>query len=314
MRIIGPDELIFGVEDLEACRAFLIDYGLEEVERTEAGGTYHALDGTGITLRRRNDPALPKPLPTASMLRKTIYGVEDQATLDAIAAELSKDRDVVREADGSLACVDDLDFALGFRVTTRRRLDLPAEMINSPGAKPGRPANVLGADQEAEAKPRTLSHIVYFVPDMDQMANFYIERLGFVITDKFTNTGPFLRPQANHDHHVLFMIQTPAYMQGLEHLAFHMQGPTELMLAGSRMVKRGYESFWGPGRHKFGSNWFWYFNSPLGTHIEFDADMDLHDGDWIEREGPMSAENAQLFLFENVEKWAPGGPPPGAKG
>ena len=62
----------------------------------------------------------------------------------------------------------------------------------------------------------------------------------------------------------LFMIQTPEYMQGLEHLAFHMQGPTELMLAGSRMVKKGYESFWGPGRHKFGSNWFWYFNSPLG--------------------------------------------------
>jgi catechol 2,3-dioxygenase-like lactoylglutathione lyase family enzyme len=200
---------------------------------------------------------------------------------------------------------------IAFRITKRIKLDLPAELINSPGAKPGRAMNAVAANQDAEAAPRTLSHIVYFVPDMDVMADFYIKRLGFVITDKFTNTGPFLRPQANNDHHVLFMIQTPAYMQGLEHLAFHMQGPTELMLAGSRMVQKGYESFWGPGRHKFGSNWFWYFNSPLGTHVEYDADMDQHDGDWIEREVPMNKEAAQLFLFENIEKWAPGGPPPG---
>jgi catechol 2,3-dioxygenase-like lactoylglutathione lyase family enzyme len=186
------------------------------------------------------------------------------------------------------------------------------DLIDGDDVRHGRP-NVIGANQDAEAKPRTLSHIVYFVPDMDRMTKFYIDRLKFVVTDKFTNTGPFLRPQSNFDHHVLFMIQTPAYMQGLEHLAFHMQGPTELMLAGSRMVKKGYESFWGPGRHKFGSNWFWYFNSPLGTHVEYDADMDLHDGEWTERETPMSAEMAQLFLFENVEKWSPGGPPPEKK-
>jgi len=311
MRIIGPDELVFGVDDMTACAEFLADYGLTEVNKTDRGSSFEALDGTALTLRRRDDDTLPAPLRTSTMLRLTIWGVEDQGTLDAIEAELAKDRDVTRDHNGTLYCQDDCGFEIAFRVSTRRKLDLPAELINSPGAKPGRAANVIGANEEAEARPRTLSHIVYFVPDMDEMANFYIDRLGFVVTDKFTNTGPFLRPQANRDHHVLFMIQTPEYMQGLEHLAFHMQGPTELMLAGSRMVKKGYESFWGPGRHKFGSNWFWYFNSPLGTHVEYDADMDLHDGDWIHREGPMGPEQAQMFLFENVEKWAPGGPPPG---
>lgn len=72
-----------------------------------------------------------------------------------------------------------------------------------------RAATVIGADKDAPARPRTLSHIVYFVPDMERMSKFYIDRLGFVITDKFINTGPFLRPQANDDHHVLFMIETP---------------------------------------------------------------------------------------------------------
>lgn len=307
MRIIGPDELIFGVDNIADCRAFLTDYGL-----SEAGpDRFVALDGTAVILRATDDPSLPPPLPTATRLRETVWGVEDQATLDAIAAELSRDRPVTAAASGRLATVDDAGFRIAFQVTRRTRLDLPPERINSPGAAPGRAANEIGANEDAPARPRTLSHIVYFVPDMDRMANFYIDRLGFVVTDRFTNTGPFLRPQANDDHHVLFMIQTPEYMQGLEHLAFHMQGPTELMLAGSRMVKKGYQSFWGPGRHKFGSNWFWYFNSPLGTHVEYDADMDKHDGDWTMREGPMSKEAAQMFLFENVAKWAPGGPPPG---
>lgn len=307
MRIIGPDELVFGVDNRDACEAFLTDFGL-----TAAGdGRFEALDKTAIRLCATDDPDLPAPLPTNSWLRQTIWGVEDQATLDAIETELSKDRDVAKAADGTLSCKDDAGFQIAFRITRRVTLDMPAEMINAPGAKPGRAPNQVGADEEATAAPRTLSHIVYFVPDMDRMANFYIDRLGFVITDKFTNTGPFLRPQANLDHHVLFMIQTPEYMQGIEHLAFHMSGPTDLMLAGSRMIKKGYESFWGPGRHKFGSNWFWYFSSPLRVNIEYDADMDLHDGDWVMRETPMSAEASQMFLFENVEKWSPGGPPPG---
>ncbi|MBO9465825.1 VOC family protein [Tropicibacter sp. R15_0] len=309
MRILGPDELIFGVDNLEASAAFLRDYGLDESEP----GRFLALDGTGISIKEKDDPSLPPPLPTATMLRQTIWGVEDQEALSEIEAELSKDREVTRHEDGSISCKDDSNFEIAFRVTKRKVLNLPPELINSPGAEPGRAANVIGANEDAEAKPRTMSHIVFFTPDMEKMSKFYVERLGFVVTDRFTNTGPFLRPQSNDDHHVLFMIQTPDYMQGLEHVAFHMQGPTELMLAGSRMVKKGYESFWGPGRHKFGSNWFWYFNSPLGTHVEYDADMDKHDGEWIARETPMSKEASQMFLFENVEKWAPGGPPPGKK-
>jgi hypothetical protein len=93
-----------------------------------------------------------------------------------------------------------------------------------------------------------------------------------------------------------------------------MGGPTEVMLAGTRFVNKGYQSFWGPGRHKMGSNWFWYFNSPLGCHVEYDADMDLHNHAWVARQAPMSADASQLFLFQQRDKWAPGGPPPGAAG
>jgi catechol 2,3-dioxygenase-like lactoylglutathione lyase family enzyme len=157
--------------------------------------------------------------------------------------------------------------------------------------------------------PRTLSHVVYFVPDVAKAEAFY-ERLGFRCTDRFIGAGPFLQPAGSLDHHTLFLIQTPPAMKGCEHFTFHLAGPTELMQAGNRFVNKGYQSFWGPGRHKFGSNWFWYFNSPLGCHVEYDADMDLHDRSWVAREVPINADSSQLFLFQQRAKWSPGGPPP----
>ncbi|TMV87443.1 glyoxalase [Thioclava sp. BHET1] len=307
MRIIGPDEMIFGVDDIDASRQFLLDYGLDEESwDSAAGGTFTACDKTAITIRPRGDASLPPALVSGSTLRQTVYGVEDAGVLDDIEAEISKDTDVTRHADGSITFKDVVGFELKFQVTRRISIEMEPELINSPGAKPMRRFNKVGANEDAEAKPRTLSHIVYFTPDMPATEKFYVERLGFVVTDRFNGLGPFLRPQACIDHHALFMLHTPPYMQGLEHLAFHMQGPTELMLAGTRMIKKGYESFWGPGRHKFGSNWFWYFNCPLMTHFEYDADMDIHDENWKPRDADLDAEASQMYLFENVEKWSPG--------
>lgn len=307
MNIIGPDALVFGVDDLAACGRYLIDYGLKDA----GAGRFEALDGTAVVLRAKDDPALPPAMGTATLLRETVYGVADTATLDAIEAELMRDREVSRR-DGVLRCLDDVGFALAFQVTVRRPIALPAETVNAPGAAAQRAPNAIGVAPDMAALPRTLSHVVYFVPDVAKAEAFYT-RLGFVCTDRFTGVGPFLRPAGTQDHHTLFMIETPPFMKGCEHFTFHMGGPTEVLLAGTRFVEKGYESFWGPGRHLYGSNWFWYFNSPLGCHVEYDADMDLHDDAWTARETGMGADASQAFLFQYRQKWAPSGPPPGGK-
>ena len=305
MNIIGPDAVAFGVDDVAACKEYLTSYGLDPVDVDETGGFFAALDGTGVLVRHRNDPRLPEPLETANMLRQIIYGVADQGTVNAIADELAKDRQVRRRDDGSVEARDDTGFALKFQVTKRRPLDLPGEVVNAPGSPPRRAVNKIGVWEDMPAKPRTFSHIVCFVPEIPAAESFYVDRLGFKVTDRF-EVGPFLRPAGTRDHHTLFFIRTPAYMKGCEHLAFHMGGPTELMLAGTRFVRAGYQSAWGPGRHKFGSNWFWYFNSPLGCHFEYDADMDQHDDEWAPRETLISPEAAQAFLFEYAERKLPG--------
>jgi catechol 2,3-dioxygenase-like lactoylglutathione lyase family enzyme len=309
MNITGLDTLVFGVDDLAACGRFLTDYGL-----TPTGhGRFEAVDGTAVQILQRDDPSLPPPLPTRTMLRKTIYRVADAAVIEAIATELGRDRDVRRLPGGAIESHDDLGFVLGFQLDSRTLKTLQPERVNLPGSALQRPLNHVAVDDQADLRPLTLSHVVYFVPDEARATAFYTQRLGFRETDRLGGAGPFLRPAGTPEHHTLFLIQTPPFLQGCEHFTFHMAGPGAVLQAGSRFQAQGHTSFWGPGRHRMGSNWFWYFKSPLGCNIEYDADMDLHDDTWVARSLPMSADASQLFLFQARDKWIPtGGPPPGA--
>jgi len=310
MKIIGLDSLVFGVDDIAACNQYLTDAGLKPVGVNNNGGHFEAMDGTSVVIRGADDPSLPAPLPTAASIRKTVYGVADEETLAAIEAELSTDRTVKRLSDGSIETVDDSGFALGFQITIRKPLQCRGERVNSPGASGGRAVNEIGANPDAGTPtPTTLSHVVYFVPDVEKAEAFYRDRLSFRVADRFTNLGPFLRPQGTLDHHTLFLIGTPAFMQGVEHFTFHMAGPSEMLLAGKKFQDKGYESFWGPGRHIFGSNYFWYFNSPMNVHFELDADMDLHDDSWVAREVDAVKDTSQIFNFTLVPNWQPGGDP-----
>lgn len=307
MNIMGLDSLVFGTDEIQSCNEYFSDFGLIVDRADDNGGCFKALDGTSVVIKRNDDPSLPPALPTGASLRKTVYGVADQETLNAIAEELGRDREVKHLDDGSIETVDDMGFVLGFQKTVRQAFEKPAEKVNAPGDTPQRGVNVVGADSSAELTPRSLSHVVYFVPDVKKAEAFYVERLGFRVVDRFTELGPFLRPQGTLDHHTLFLVDTPPSMQGVEHFTFHMGGPTEVFQIGKRFQDKGYETFWGPGRHIFGSNWFWYFNCPLGVHFEVDADMDLHDDTWTPREAAIGADASQIFNFTLVENWQPGG-------
>jgi catechol 2,3-dioxygenase-like lactoylglutathione lyase family enzyme len=307
MDIIGPDTLVFGVEDLDGAIRFVLDFGLLERERDADGGIYEALDGTSLTIRRADDPSLPPPIAPSPNIRQVIYGCVDQDAVDQVAAELSKDRDVRAGNDGVISSHDDDGYPIAFQVTTRHALGVSAYGVNSPGTKPGRGINVIAADNEARPKAFTLSHVVLFTPDKLRAERFYAERLQFRTVDVFTNLGPFMRPKANPDHHTLFLIE--AGKVGLEHFAFHMAGANELLKAGWEFAQKGYKSAWGPGRHILGSNYFWYFNSPFGGKMEFDADMDLHDDSWEPRYLPALEDTSQIYLFEHVAKWSPRGGP-----
>ncbi|MEI8631757.1 VOC family protein [Vibrio sp. PP-XX7] len=91
---------------------------------------------------------------------------------------------------------------IGFQATTRKALDLAGEISNVPGSPFQRPVNQVAVNVDArQIRPRTLSHIVYFVPDPVKAEAFYVERLGFRCTDRFGRCGPFLQPAGTLEHH-----------------------------------------------------------------------------------------------------------------
>ena len=298
--------MVFGAADLQSSRQYLIDYGLEvclnDTNRLEA------MDGTAVVLRNADDSDLPAAPSPICQLRRTILGVASAHDLEAIAVELSKDREVKRMPDGSIESVDDSGYAIGFQLSRRKPCNAMGEVSNAPGSPIQRSANQLGVQAgRGRIQPRTLSHIVYFVHDVAKAEAFYVERLGFRCTDRFEGAGPFLQPAGSLDHHTHFLIQVPAFVPlGVEHFTFHFGGPTEVLQNGYRFCDAGYQAFWGPGRHIFGSNWFWYFNSPLGCHVEMDADMDQHDATWAPRTMPLASDNSQAFLLRYRKKWMPG--------
>lgn len=309
MNIVGLEYLVFGVDDIAGARQFLLDYGLEEAEYEPLkGGRYLALDGTGMIVRAGDDPSLPPLPPKASTpsLRETVYGVRDADALSTIRSHLEAERTVSVDNDGTVHCIDDAGFGVAFTVTRRRSYDARCLGFNVPGQPPGRAPNDCAANPDEEIKPRTLSHVVYFVEDVKKAEAFYT-RLSFVVTDRFNHLGPFMRPAGMLDHHTLFMIESQNdHMIGCNHFTFHLGSGAEVLQHGWNFVKKGYKSFWGPGRHILGSNFFWYFNSPFGALIEFDADMDQHDGSWVPRACDPGSDNSQIFLFDARNKWAPG--------
>jgi catechol 2,3-dioxygenase-like lactoylglutathione lyase family enzyme len=293
MRITGIDSLVFGVEDVAQCQKFCEDFGL--VRRDGDAVVLDAMDGSSLELRPLDDLSLPATDRTGSTLRLLIWGVQDEAALDEIAQELSKDREVRRE-DGIIHSIDPQGQALAFRVTQKRLVSDPLPAANVPGHFQ-RKVNER-VDYKHAVRPRGIAHVVFDCAEEAATRAFYVERLGFIVSDSFRDTGAFLRTSIAKEHHSLFTVQrTPA---GLNHVAFYVTDFHEVMLGGMRMQETGWATRWGPGRHKLGSNYFWYFHSPLGGALEYTCDVDHVDEHWQPVELEFSPANAAMWSAQGI--------------
>lgn len=92
MPLTGIDAVVFGVEDLTAARRFLIDWGLRDDGGDDHNARYLTRDGTEVIAREKDDPCLPPPIQTGPTLREVVWGVEEPADLQRLAAALGIDR------------------------------------------------------------------------------------------------------------------------------------------------------------------------------------------------------------------------------
>jgi hypothetical protein len=274
MKILRVEELTFGAEDVAAGTKYFEDWGLEKTGGGAAGADFTMPSGQVIKVRAASDGSLPMTAESGSTLREAIWGVDTKAALDEIAAELSRDRNVRRDADGTLHTVDPHSFAIGFRVAAPKTVPepVPLNRLNHP------------FDGAQRVKPIRIGHLVYSITRAKEAegAAFYVDRLGFRISDRSADFGDFLRASGSLDHHNLGLFNfrdRAAY----GHIAFEVASFDEVMLGGQYMKGRGWKPQNKPGRHIVGSNTYWNFVNPCGGATEYFSDMDMMDDNWQPR-------------------------------
>lgn len=199
---------------------------------------------------------------------------EAEADLADIAGRIG-DQGVESTIDGTtLRCLDPV---FGHRVV----IDVGAPPALSPTQArafnhPGEQVRAnLRADAVAESgprPPRRLGHVVLGTPKVAEATAFFIDGLGYRISDQILNgVATFARVES--DHHNLLLAPGPC--GHLNHYAFEMDDVDAIGKAGIAVVaEREDASIVGVGRHNLGSNMFWYLTDPAGNMFEFFSDMD----------------------------------------
>ena len=140
--------------------------------------------------------------------------------------------------------------------------------------------------QAGESIPQRISHIVLHSPDPQAATQFFIDVLGFRLSDWLGEFMSFLRCNEWH-HRIAFLPGPPC----LNHVAYDMVDLDAMMRGISRLKQQQVEVKWGPGRHTAGNNTFSYFVTPNGYTVEYTAELERVDEDtWQSQVYPPSTE------------------------
>jgi catechol 2,3-dioxygenase-like lactoylglutathione lyase family enzyme len=248
---------------LDATRGFYREFGLAEV----APGRFAASDGGEqlalVEARRR------------ALLALTV-GVDDADDLGRAAASLAK-LGVAGERSGETLRTREPVTGIGITLAIEPRLVQKGEAqlaTNGPGRTARANARSSAAVTRAELpRPHKLSHVVTTSTDAAASRRFFVEGLGFRVSDEVPGIGAsFLRCSTDH-HNVLVQAGPVAF---LHHTAWEMDDVDAVGTAAAALVAADPKRHaWGLGRHGIGSNYFWYLRDPAGSFAEYTSDLDV---------------------------------------
>ena len=247
----------YGVPDLAAERAFYTDQW-KLIEAGEQEGMIHfAAEGgdEGYVVRLREN-------------------ADKRVDVIALAADSRLDVDTLHEKVVTAGCkiifapkdLPTLGGGYGFRFFSPD--GLPFEISSEVGRRTPRQLS------RWEGIPQKISHIVLHSPDHQAMVRFFVDVLGFKLSDWLGDFMAFLR--CNSAHHRLAILPGPPC---LNHVAYDMLSVDDMMAGINRLKQKGTDIRWGPGRHTAGNNTFSYFTTPAGFAVEYTSeleDVDFH--------------------------------------
>jgi catechol 2,3-dioxygenase len=122
------------------------------------------------------------------------------------------------------------------------------------------------------SKPQKLSHVVLNSAKIGDEIDFFIDLLGFKLSDS-TQMMTFIRCCA--DHHSIAMARGSG--PSLNHMAYEVANIDGLMRGAGRLKSNGFNIEWGVGRHGPGDNVFTYFVEPNGFVVEYTTEIEQID-------------------------------------
>lgn len=230
-----------GVPDLSKAREFYEKHWQLEVVHTDDDRLYLGAgcpDSHVVRLRECQDPRVD--------LISLAAG--SSAEVNALAERVSSTpgAKIVREPGDR----QDLGggYAFAFLDCDGRTVELAADLV----PRAFRPV------EKTESRPKSISHVVFNTPDLNRTVKFYMDALGLRVSDWIEDFFCFMR--SGPVHHILAF--TRSSHASLNHTSFEVRGLDEFMRATGKMIRRGHQPLWGPGRHGAGNNTFSYFVDP----------------------------------------------------
>jgi catechol 2,3-dioxygenase-like lactoylglutathione lyase family enzyme len=271
--------ILFEVPDLERQQAFMEDFGLRLADRTD-DALYLRGHGPAPYCYVASKGATPRFLGAG-------FCVGSEAELQALAGATGQPVEAVDgPGGGQRVRLHDPDGFIVDLVWGRADAEpLPTRRDPLPANTPDRKVRVNRGQRPAlePAAVERFGHYVLMVTDFQASLSWYRRHLGIIPTDvlclddgtpslTFTRLDRGERPA---DHHTVVL------MQGTEAKYMHSAYETLDMDAigqGQQFLKmRGWNHFWGIGRHILGSQVFDYWLDPCGFEVEHYADGDVFD-------------------------------------
>ena len=266
----------FSAPDLDAMKAFLLDFGLTPVAH-EDGELYAR--GAGA------HPFVHATQSGEAGFRGIGFRAESIADLEklAIVEGVSVDS-LSAPGGGQIVRLTDPD---GHHVeivagqTNVDPLPLPRAQAHNDAHEKARVRAPLRLSS-GPAHVVRLGHAVLEVKDFRTSEAWYKSRFGFVTSDEIELApdfaiGAFLRCDRGDqptDHHTLFLLQSPNAPR-FNHAAFEVIDRDDLMCGHDHLKQAKRTPAWGVGRHILGSQVFDYWKDPWGHELEHWTDGDL---------------------------------------
>lgn len=303
--INGVESVIYGVEDLNLCVRYFVDFGLPLVECNEREALFELEEGSSVIIRRLADATIPGQKLVGFGVQQVVWGVPDQKTYDRVVAKLRKTTQVTIAPDDTARFLDCDGIACGIRIYPKRTVWGAPDPVNSYGN-----VNRINTHRKwrLKANPKTIEHVVFQVPDPQASWDWYRDNLDFRLSDIQQGFGVFARAPGTGNHHTMYWLRADLPFPGLDgktrfnHVNYGVEDLDEAMVGANYMERKGWQkSVWGLGRHRIASSVFLYLPCPAGGDAEYGADSDVLDDSWVPR--TWNAQFGTMSFMHNLQPW-----------